>query len=122
VAAFEVLVAGLTDNTGLSRKQATGTMAGAVFLLALPPMVNMRVFLPWDLAFGSGLQSAGVLVALVTVGWAMDRGAVLAQMARRGEAPPSPALYFWIRWVVPVAILLVAGWWVATEALPQLTG
>ena len=65
VAAFEVLVAGLTDNTRLNRRSATWTMAGAVLLLALPPMLNMSIFVPWDLAFGSGAQTAGVLVAVL---------------------------------------------------------
>ena len=122
VAAFEVLIAGLTDNTPLDRRQATFLMASAVFLLALPPMVNMRVFLPWDLTFGSGLQSAGVLVAVLTVGWAMDRGAVLRQMAGVAQGPVQRGLYLWIRWVIPAAIFLVGGWWFATEALPVILG
>jgi len=122
VAAFEVLIAGLTDNTSLDRRRATLTMAAVVFLVALPPMVNMRVFLPWDLAFGSGLQSAGVLAAVVTVGWAMDRGIVLRQMATHRSRVVPKVLYFWVRWVIPVAILLVGGWWLFTEALPAVAG
>jgi len=122
VAAFEVLVAGLTDNTRLERKKATLTMAVVVFLLAIPPMVNMRIFLPWDLAFGSGLQSLGVLISVVTVGWAMNRADVLAQMANRSGGPLPVVLYLWIRWVIPAAILLVGSWWFATEALPVLLG
>ena len=118
VAAFEVLIAGLTDNTGLSRKQATLSMAGVVFLLALPPMVNMKIFLPWDLAFGSGLQSGGVLLAVLAFGWAMSRGEALRQL---GKSTP-PALYLWIRWVIPAAILAVGGWWFSTEVVPILIG
>jgi NSS family neurotransmitter:Na+ symporter len=120
VAAFEVLIAGLVDNTGLDRRRATFLMASTVFLLALPPMINMRVFLPWDLAFGSGLQSAGVLVAVLTVGWAMDRGSVLGQMARGQEGQAPWALYLWVRWVIPAAILAVGCWWFATEAIPAV--
>lgn len=122
VAAFEVLVAGLTDNTPVTRGRAVVLVAVGVFLLALPPMINMRVFLPWDLAFGSGLQSLGVLVAVVTVGWAMDRSAVLRQMAHRRTPGSSQALLFWVRWVIPAAMLLVGGWWVSTEALPAFLG
>ena len=118
VAAFEVLVAGLTDNTSLSRRKATLFMAGVVFLLSLPPMISMEVFLPWDLAFGSGLQSLGVLLAVLAFGWAMDRGRALEQLGpgRWG------ILYLWIRWVIPGAILLVGGWWLTSEVLPFLTG
>jgi len=118
VAAFEVLIAGLTDNTGLSRKKATYSMAGVVFLLALPPMVNMRVFLPWDLAFGSGLQSGGVLLAVLAFGWFLDRQTGLRELGGKG----SGALHLWIRWVIPAAILAVGGWWFSTEVIPILIG
>lgn len=122
VAAFEVLIAGITDNTTRTRRQATLGMAMAAFALALPPMINMRIFLPWDLTFGSGLQSAGVLLAVLTVGWAMDRAAVLGQIRREGEGRAPGILLLWIRWVIPAAILLVGSWWFATEALPVLFG
>lgn len=124
VAAFEVLIAGLTDNTPLSRKQATWTMAGAVFLLALPPMINLRIFVPWDLTFGSGAQTAGVLVAVLAVGWGMPRLAVLTELGGdRGAASPGIGLlYLWIRWVIPAAILAVAAWWLMTDVLGVASG
>jgi NSS family neurotransmitter:Na+ symporter len=120
VAAFEVLVAGLTDNTSLRRREAILTMASVVLLVSLPPMVNMRIFLPWDLAFGSGLQTAGVLLAVLAVGWSMDRGMVMKEMLSDGDSRTHRSLYLWIRWVIPLAILSVGGWWFATEALPAL--
>ena len=118
VAAFEVLIGGLTDNTPLTRRRATFLMAGVVLLLALPPMTSMAVFLPWDLAFGSGLQSLGVLLAVLAFGWALDRGTALAQL---GPGAPR-VLTLWIRWVIPGAILVVGGWWFATQVFPLLRG
>lgn len=122
VAAFEVLVAGLTDNTGLPRRSAVVLVAAIVFLFSLTPMINMELFVPWDLAFGSGLQMGGALLAALCVGWALDRGAVLEQLARsgrsgRGGAEVSPWLYRWIRYVIPGAIGLVAAWWLASDVL-----
>jgi NSS family neurotransmitter:Na+ symporter len=125
VAAFEVLVAGLTDNTNLTRSKATWTMAGLVFLFALPPMVNMRIFVPWDLAFGSGAQTAGVLVAVLAVGWGMKRGAVLRELGVGNKGEPYGKghlfLYYWIRWVIPGAILAVGTWWLLTDVLGVMT-
>jgi NSS family neurotransmitter:Na+ symporter len=121
VAAFEVLVAGLTDSTRLSRRRAVWATAGAVMLLALPPMVNLRVFVPWDLTFGSGMQTLGALLAVVAVGWSLDRSAALRELA--GGSPEGPAprrvvlLYYWLRYAVPAAILAVGVWWLATEVL-----
>jgi NSS family neurotransmitter:Na+ symporter len=103
IAAFEVLVAGLTDRTGMTRRRAVATMAAVVFVLALPPMINMRVFVPWDLTFGSGMQVLGALVAVLTVGWVLK--------------PPWRWLGWWLRWVVPAAILAVGIWWLLGDVL-----
>src|SRR5262249_574582 len=49
VAAFEALVAGLTDNTRISRTRAVWLVAVAVFIIAIPPSINNDIFVPWDL-------------------------------------------------------------------------
>jgi len=117
VAAFEVLVAGLTDNTRLSRRGAVWTVVAVVFVLALPPMVNLEVFVPWDLTFGSGFQTLGALLAVLAVGWGMHRASALEELAS-GEAGVSIVLLrAWLRWVVPLAILAVGAWWVVTDVL-----
>ncbi len=110
VAAFEVLVAGLTDNTALTRRRAIGIMCGAVLLLSLQPTLNLRVFVPWDLTFGSGMQTLGALFAAVTVGWCVLRADALRQLG-------SVWIYRWVRYVIPGAILLVGVWWVVSEVL-----
>ncbi len=117
VAALEVLVAGLTDNTSLSRRSATWTMAAVVMALALPPMVNLGVFVPWDLTFGSGMLTFGALVAAVTVGWSLDRGAALRALAGESTSRFWKLLHLWVRFVIPGAILAVGAWWLATEVL-----
>lgn len=117
VAALEVLVAGLTDNTDLPRKKAVGVVAGLVFVSSLPPMVNMEVFVPWDLTFGSGLQMGGALLAVLCVGWALDRATVLEELALSDDSDVSPALYRWIRYVIPGAVTMVTGWWLLSDVL-----
>jgi len=120
VAAFEVLVAGLTDNTELGRRRAVWISAALVFLLALPPMLNMEVFVPWDLAFGSGLQTVGALLTVVTVGWSLRRAEVLRELTPAEGAPPPTRLYLWLRYGVPAGIGAVGVWWLYTEVLPIL--
>jgi NSS family neurotransmitter:Na+ symporter len=116
IAAFEVLVAGVVDNTALSRTRASWLVAAAVFLLAVPPMVNMGIFVPWDLTFGSGFQTFGALAAALTVGWAVDRSTALKQLAVEGTGRAGP-LVFWVRYVIPGSILAVGIWWVLTDLL-----
>jgi neurotransmitter:Na+ symporter, NSS family len=117
LAAFEVLVAGVTDNTRFSRKQATFLTAGLVMFLSIPPMLNMEVFVPWDLTFGTGFQTVGAMAAALTFGWALDRGAALEELAGEMDSGRVLFLYWWIRFAIPIAIGAVGIWWVITEVL-----
>ena len=115
VAAFEVLWAGLTDNTGLTRKRAVWVMAGAVFLIAIPPTINNAIFVPWDLTFGSGMQTLGSLFAVLTLGWCFNRSAALAALSAEGKRPVPTWLFYWIRFGIPAAILAVGIWWLLSS-------
>lgn len=117
VAAYEVIVAGFIDTWGWSRRRATATVYVGSLLLALPPMINLEIFVPWDLTFGSGGQTLGALVAVLTVGWVMRRGDLLRQIAGDRPSAADLALIHWLRWVVPVAIVLAAAWWLLTDVL-----
>ncbi len=117
IAAYEVLVAGFTDTLGWSRPRATWTVFAGSLLLAIPPMINLEIFVPWDLTFGSGGQTFGALVAVVTVGWVMRRATLLEQIAGDEPSLADRALVRWLRWVVPTAVLAAAVWWLLTDVL-----
>ena len=117
LAAFEVLVAGLTDNTKMSRTKVVWLVAVIVFVVSIPPMINNRIFVPWDLTFGSGMQTLGAIVAALTVGWALKRSEAIAALSAGGDKPVPGWLYHWIRWVIPGALILVGVWWLLTELL-----
>lgn len=121
VGAIEVLVAGLTDNTRLSRRRAVWIVSAGVFVLAIPPTINTGIFVPWDLTFGSGMQTLGSLLAVVTLGWCVNRSAALKELASRGERPVPLWLFYWIRFGIPAAILVVGIWWVLTSVFGTLT-
>ena len=122
VAAFEVLVAGVTDNTAISRKRAVWIMAGVVFLLSIPPSINNAIFIPWDLTFGSGMQTLGALMAVITLGWCVNRSAALKALAGEGGAPVPAWLFYWIRFGIPAAILSVGVWWLLTSVFGTIAG
>ncbi len=111
IAALEVLVAGLCDRLGWSRRQAARRAAALVFLLALPPMTNMRIFVPWDLTFGSGLQTFGALLAAVTVGWIVRREKAVAALGLKWSETRDRWFYYWLKFTVPTVISLIAVWW-----------
>jgi NSS family neurotransmitter:Na+ symporter len=111
VAAFEVLVGGLLDNTKLDRKRAVFLICAIVYVLAIPPMINMKIFVPWDLTFGSGMQVLGSLLAVVTAAWFIKRYEFLKEL-NIGKSFFQRFLYWWLRIIVPAAILFVGINWV----------
>jgi NSS family neurotransmitter:Na+ symporter len=115
VGAFEVLVAGLTDNTRMTRKSAVWIIAAATYLIAIPPSINNAIFIPWDLTFGSGMQTLGCLLAVITVGWCMNRSTALREMSRAGGDPVPSWLIYWIRFGIPAAVFAVGVWWLLTS-------
>jgi NSS family neurotransmitter:Na+ symporter len=114
VAAFEVLVGGLVDNSRLSRRRAVVLACCVVFVLSILPMINYRVFIPWDLMFGSGMQALGSLLAVLTAVWCFRRAEALKELSAGSPRPFPKWLYWWLRVAVPVAILIVGLNWLLT--------
>jgi len=122
IAAYEVLVVGLADSLGWPRRRAVWAVGLSALVLALPPMVSLEVFVPWDLTFGSGGQTFGAVLAVVTVGWCMHRGDLLRQLG--GDAPDTldHVLAWWLRWVIPAAVAAASVWWLLTDVLGAVRG
>ncbi|HSM60786.1 MAG TPA: sodium-dependent transporter [Longimicrobiales bacterium] len=117
IAAYEVLVAGLCDALGWERRRAVRAVGVAALLLAMPPMVNLKIFVPWDLTFGSGAQTFGAVLAVVAAGWSMRRADLLLQLAGDRPGRLDRLLVAWMRWVIPVTVLGASVWWLLTEVL-----
>jgi len=122
IGAVEVLVAGLTDNTRLTRRRSVWVMSAACFVLAIPPSINNAVFVPWDLTFGSGMQTLGSLLAVVTVAWCLNRAAALKELFGAGEKPVPLWVFNWIRFGIPVIILGVGVYWLLTQVFRTFGG
>ncbi len=112
VAAFEVLVGGVTDNTNIKRKKAVLIICCICYVLAIPPMINFKIFVPWDLIFGSGMQALGSLMAVITAVWCVKRSKALKELSEGRKKTFPKFLYWWMRIVIPSAILFVGINWV----------
>ena len=121
IGAFEVLVAGITDNTRIGRTRAVWVVSAATFLIAIPPIINNRIFVPWDLTFGSGMQTLGSLVAVIAVGWCITRSAALKELGERGERPVPMWIFYWIRFGIPAIIGGVGVWWLLSSVFGTVT-
>jgi NSS family neurotransmitter:Na+ symporter len=111
VAALEVLVGGIIDNSRLSRKASVLLACSIVLVLAIPPMINMKIFFPWDLTFGSGMQTLGAFLAVITTAWCIKRSEAIEELATRTARPFHHLLYWWMRIVIPACVLFVGVRW-----------
>jgi neurotransmitter:Na+ symporter, NSS family len=121
IGAFEVLVAGITDNTRIARSRAVWLVSAAIFVIAIPPTINNRIFVPWDLTFGSGMQTLGSLVAVLTVGWCITQSAALRELGARGERSAPMWLYYWIKFGIPAIIGGVGVWWLLSSVFGRVS-
>jgi NSS family neurotransmitter:Na+ symporter len=112
VAAMEVLVDGLHHYTGFRRGWALAILVAADFLVALPSMASSSVLMWNDLVWGSTMQPLGSALTLAALGFFVSRGRALAEINRGSSIAVGGFWIFWIRWVIPVAIVLVLvyGW------------
>lgn len=119
VAAFEVLVGGVVDNTKIDRKKSVILICSVVFLVAIPPLINFKIFIPWDLTFGSGMQTLGALIAVITAVWCIRRSELLQEISKgTGNRFPT-ILYWWMRVVIPIAIFFVGLVWLLESVFDQ---
>jgi neurotransmitter:Na+ symporter, NSS family len=84
--------------------------------------VNNAIFVPWDLTFGSGMQTLGSLLAVLTVGWCLHRAAALKELFGAGEQPVPMWVYNWIRFGIPLIILGVGVYWLLTQVFGMISG
>lgn len=96
--------------TGWSRPQVIAAVVALQIPVALPSMVSAD-YLGWsDLIWGSTMQPIGSALTLIGLGFFVSRGRALAEAGRGSSKPPGGLWLFWIRWVIPAAIVVVLFW------------
>jgi NSS family neurotransmitter:Na+ symporter len=109
VAAFQVIVAALTDSFNFSITKAVFIVGAADAILMLPSALNPSIIGTLDLIFGSGMQMLGSAVTIIALFWGCDK-AVAATQIFGGRTDGIRAGYLlWLRWAVPgmLAVMLV---------------
>jgi SNF family Na+-dependent transporter len=122
VALSSPAIAFLQQEYGRTRREAVlRVMALAVALGTLHVLFYHRQFLDvWDYWAGTfGLVIfAAVEIVLFSFVFGIDRG--WAEM-HRGADLRVPRIYkFIIKWITPIFLFLLLGWWAVTEAVPTL--
>jgi NSS family neurotransmitter:Na+ symporter len=122
ISMFEVGVAYLVEQRGLTRRRATllifaGTwLLGALCSLSFGPLSGVKLFGQSIFSFcdyltSNFLMTFGGLLFVIFVGWKMDRAAVRDEFTCGGTARFNAAVFdvFWflLRYVAPPAIVVI---------------
>ena len=122
ISVMEVSVAYLVEEKGLSRRLATWLLflfcwvTGIVCSLSFGPLADVKIlgnniFDCFDKLCSNFLMTLGGLLYTIFVGWKMKRADVRDELSGGGRVRGSrwwfPPLYFVIRWVAPVGILVI---------------
>jgi len=104
VAAFQVIVAALTDSFKMSLTKAALILGVSEALLMLPSALNPEIIGTLDLIFGSGMQMLGSALAITALFWGCDKAVAAAQIFG-GRTDGARQLYLaWLAWVVPAVL------------------
>ena len=109
IAAFEAIIGALHDYAGdkFSRRGWTLIVGGAMIAAMLPVAFNPQIIGTMDMIVGSGLFMFGCLMAVIAFGWGLGKVVVKAQVSLGIGDGLASIVTFWIRWVVPVALIAI---------------
>ena len=107
VAAFQVIVAAMTDSFKFSRTKAALVVGGVEGLLMLPSALNPDIIGTLDLIFGSGMQMLGSGLTIVALFWGCDKAVAVTQIFG-GRTDGIRRLYLvWLKWAVPATLAVM---------------
>ena len=107
VAAFQVIVAAMTDSFKFSRIKAALVVGSVEVLLMLPSALNPDIIGTLDLIFGSGMQMLGSGLTIVALFWGCDKAVAVTQIFG-GRTDGIRRLYLvWLKWAVPATLAVM---------------
>jgi NSS family neurotransmitter:Na+ symporter len=110
IGAIEVIVGGVSDDYDkhkLTRNRVIMLFVCIELVLMLPSAFMPNIIATLDLFFGSGLQVLGSCMALLAVTWGLGRKKTLMQIFGRDDGWTPRLFFFWLQWVIPVALVSV---------------
>ena len=115
IAGLEVCISGIRDVSRgrIGRTHATLMVAALEGVMMWPSAHTPSLVATLDLIFGSGMQIFGSIVAVVALTWRVGEESILTQVFGSQRSPAIRASLWWLRWVVPVVLLVILGLYVA---------
>ncbi len=108
VAAYQVPFTCIqNEKMNLNPRKILITIGILQAVLALPSSLFPNMIGTLDLIFGSGMQVLGSALCILGLTWGIQRSEVLQHMLGAGSPTLQKATFFWIKWIIPLALLAV---------------
>lgn len=121
MAAYEVLVAAVTDGLGWTRGRALMILVVVQMVLSIPALLVESYIEYSDLIWGSTMQPAGGVLAVIALTWCLGRTKALAEIRKNSRTSIPDWLFYWLKYGLPVGILATLAYgWSDTEFVRQL--
>ena len=109
VAAYQVPFTSIQhEQPSFSKKRILWIIGSLQIVLSFPCAFFPEIIGTLDLIFGSGMQVLGSALCILGLTWGLKRSEVFQDMLKvvRPGAVHN-AIYFWIQWIIPLALLAV---------------
>lgn len=109
VAAYQVPFTSIQNEfPALKKTQILAAIAVGQLVLSLPCNLFPSIIAPLDLIFGSGMQVLGSGICIIGLTWGFRRADAMQEMLNTTAQPPIyRAVFFWIRWFIPLSLAAV---------------
>ncbi len=104
VAAFQVIVATLTDSFSFSLTRAALIVGGVEAILMLPSALNPDIIGTLDLIFGSGMQMLGSCLTIIALFWGCDKAVAATQIFGKKTDGIRRLYLLWLKIAVPATL------------------
>jgi NSS family neurotransmitter:Na+ symporter len=110
IAAIEVFVSGLSGRRYWWTRGRLVVITFVLLALMMIPSALHPPFIGWaDMIFGSGMLVTGGLIAIVALTRGLGRSITLQQILPRQTGRFVEISFFWLRWAIPAALIVVLG-------------
>ena len=109
VAAYQVPFTSIQhEQPSFSKKRILWIICSLQIVLSFPCAFFPEIIGTLDLIFGSGMQVLGSALCILGLTWGLKRSEVFQDMLRVVQpGAVHNAIYFWIQWIIPLALLAV---------------
>lgn len=123
MAAYEVVVAAMSDGLGWTRGRALAVLLVLQIVLSLPAL-RIESYIEYsDLVWGSTMQPVGGVIAVVALTWSLGRTKALEDIRRNSRLPIPGWLFYWLKYGLPIGILTTLAYgWADSGAVQKLLG